>query len=187
MILVSIYQSRRLPSAGSNTKSPKLPPVQFGRGAHFGRDNCAGQSLAASSEELPSRTQGDNFTFCRSGVSQQPSRSAQPSHVRISGRLYHTRKNIAEAARGGRPTPGAERPRSFETAYFTSYLTSLLNFHARASVYEFLLNGRRLVLGHAFFYRLGRAVHQVLGFFQAQAGDFTNRLNHVDLVGARGR
>src|SRR5690606_41704490 len=38
--------------------------------------------------------------------------------------------------------------------------------------------------GHAFLDRLGSAVNEVLGFFQAQTGDFANGLDDADLVGA---
>ena len=60
----------------------------------------------------------------------------------------------------------------------------LLDFDCRACVGELLLDRLRLFLGHALFHVLGGAIHQVLGFFQAQAGDFTYRLDHIDLVGA---
>ena len=46
------------------------------------------------------------------------------------------------------------------------------------------LGGFSVSLGHAFLDSLGSAVHQVLGFLQAQAGDFAHSLNHRHLVGA---
>jgi hypothetical protein len=54
---------------------------------------------------------------------------------------------------------------------------------APASV-NFFLDGFGFVFTHAFLDRLGCAVDQVLGFFQAEAGDFTNGFDDVDLVGA---
>src|SRR5437868_14837689 len=60
----------------------------------------------------------------------------------------------------------------------------LLDFDFRSGLFELLLDGRRLVLVNAFLDGLGRAVNQILGFFQPQAGDFANRLDDVDLVSA---
>ena len=62
----------------------------------------------------------------------------------------------------------------------------LLHFDRGSRLGELLLDGLGFFLVHALFHGLGRAVHQVLGFFQAQAGDFTDSLNHVDLVRANG-
>src|ERR1700685_2871542 len=59
----------------------------------------------------------------------------------------------------------------------------LLDFDHRASVRKLLLDGLGFLFGNALFYRLGRSVNQLLGFFQAQAGDFADSLDHVDLVG----
>src|SRR5215472_7969708 len=58
----------------------------------------------------------------------------------------------------------------------------LLDLHLGAGLFELLLDRRGFVLVHAFLDGLGRAVHQVLGFLQAQAGDFANRLDDVNLV-----
>src|SRR6202451_1005060 len=60
----------------------------------------------------------------------------------------------------------------------------LLDFDHRASVRKLLLDGLGFLFGNALFYRLGRSVDQLLGFFQAQAGDFADSLDHIDLVGA---
>src|SRR5690242_20186611 len=49
---------------------------------------------------------------------------------------------------------------------------SLLDFYLGARIFKLLLDGGGFVLVDAFLDRLGRAVDQVLGFFQAQAGDF---------------
>ena len=61
---------------------------------------------------------------------------------------------------------------------------ALLNVDLRPSVFELFLDRGGFFFVDAFFHRLRGAINQVLGFFQAQAGNFTNRLNHVDLVGA---
>jgi len=61
---------------------------------------------------------------------------------------------------------------------------SLFHFDGRASLSELLLDGLRLFLGDAFLNALWRSIHQFLGFFQAQAGDFADRLDDIDLVGA---
>src|SRR6516164_8442667 len=49
--------------------------------------------------------------------------------------------------------------------------SALLDVNLRADFLELLLDGRRLVLVHAFLDRLRRAFDEVLGFLQTQAGD----------------
>src|SRR6201989_3047617 len=61
---------------------------------------------------------------------------------------------------------------------------SLLDFDFGAGFFELLLDGGGFVLADAFLDGLGRAIDEVLGFFQAEAGDFANRLDDVDLVAA---
>src|SRR6202163_3766863 len=63
-------------------------------------------------------------------------------------------------------------------------IAGLLDFDFSADVFELFLDRGRFVLVYALFDRLGSAVNQVLGFFEAQAGDFTDGLDHVDLVRA---
>src|SRR5260370_5684642 len=60
----------------------------------------------------------------------------------------------------------------------------LLDLDLGAGLFELLLNRRGLVLVDAFLDGLWSAIHKVLGFFQAQAGDFADCFNHVDLVAA---
>src|ERR1700674_1853577 len=63
-------------------------------------------------------------------------------------------------------------------------LWQLLDLHLGASLFELLLYGSGFVLIDAFFDGLGSAVDEVLGFFQAEARDFADRLDDVDLVAA---
>ncbi len=65
-----------------------------------------------------------------------------------------------------------------------STLNALLHFDNRTGIGELLLDGLGFFLGNALFNVLGGSVDQFLGFFQAQAGDFADGLDHVDLVGA---
>src|SRR5437660_12574520 len=58
----------------------------------------------------------------------------------------------------------------------------LFHFDRCSSFRELLLNVLGFLLRHALFHRLGSAIHQILGFLQAQAGYFAYRLNHVNLV-----
>ena len=51
---------------------------------------------------------------------------------------------------------------------------------------ELGLDGLGLFLGHAFLERLGGAVDEVLGFLEAEAGDFADDLDDVDLLVADG-
>src|SRR5580700_2733101 len=60
----------------------------------------------------------------------------------------------------------------------------LLDFDLGARVLELLLDGRGFFLVNALFDGLRSAVDKVLGFFEAEAGDFANRLDDVDLVAA---
>src|SRR5450759_2611880 len=58
----------------------------------------------------------------------------------------------------------------------------LLDLDGGPSVCKLLLDGLGLVLGHALFDGLWRAVHQILGFFQPQAGNLAHGLDDIDLV-----
>src|ERR1700674_794311 len=62
--------------------------------------------------------------------------------------------------------------------------SKLLDLDLGAGLFELLLDGGRFVLVDAFFDGLRSAIHQVLSFFEAQAGDFADRFNDVDLVAA---
>src|SRR5207249_9562354 len=56
--------------------------------------------------------------------------------------------------------------------------TLLFHFDSRTGIGKFLLDALGFVLGDALFYSFGGAIHQVLGFFQAQAGYFADRLDY---------
>ena len=60
---------------------------------------------------------------------------------------------------------------------------SLLDFDG-CDAFELLGDGGRVFLGDVLLQGLGRAVDQVLGFLQAQGGDFANSLDGGNLVGA---
>ena len=59
----------------------------------------------------------------------------------------------------------------------------LLEFDLSAGSFELLLEVFSFSLGSAFLNSLGSAFDEVLGFLEAEAGDFANSLNHGDLVG----
>src|SRR2546430_3973346 len=60
----------------------------------------------------------------------------------------------------------------------------LFHFYGSPSISELLPYGLRFFLGDTLFHCFWRAIHQVLGFLQAQAGDFAYRLDYIDLIGA---
>ena len=62
--------------------------------------------------------------------------------------------------------------------------TELLQFGLGASFFQLLLGSFSVGLRHTFFDRLGCAVHQVFGFFQAQTCDFAHGLDHGHFVSA---
>src|SRR6266576_4762479 len=60
----------------------------------------------------------------------------------------------------------------------------LLDLDLGAGLFELLLDRSGFVLVDAFLDGLRIAIHQVLGFFESQAGAFADRFNVVDLVAA---
>src|SRR3569833_4104721 len=58
----------------------------------------------------------------------------------------------------------------------------LLQLDLGAGVFELLLDLGSFVLRHVSLHFLGSAFDQVLGFLEAQAGDRTHFLDHVDLL-----
>src|SRR4029077_11419221 len=58
----------------------------------------------------------------------------------------------------------------------------LLHLDDRALRFELLLDLFGFLLGHAFLHGAGRALHQVLGLLQAQAGDRPDLFDHLDLL-----
>ena len=65
----------------------------------------------------------------------------------------------------------------------TGPLPRLLDLN-RGDAFKLLPDRLGLVLGRILLQRLGRAIHQVLGFLQAQRGNLAHRLDGVDLVRA---
>src|SRR5262249_58386675 len=66
-------------------------------------------------------------------------------------------------------------------------LTShLLEFHLGSGLLQLSLDFVGLVLGHAFLDGLWRALDQVLGLLEAQPGERTHFLDHLDLLFAGG-
>src|ERR1700680_4758157 len=77
---------------------------------------------------------------------------------------------------------GAERAFSVHSLLDT-LLTALFHFDFGAGIFKLFLDGGGFVLVHAFFDRFRRAVNEVLGFLQSEAGDFANRFDDVNFVG----
>src|SRR5438270_5688366 len=73
----------------------------------------------------------------------------------------------------------------FPASPFNAYYL-LLDFSLGASFDQFLQCCISVSLGYAFLDSLRCAINQVLGFLQAESGQFTNCLDHVDLVVASG-
>src|SRR5467141_2308832 len=84
------------------------------------------------------------------------------------------------AARKNAPQHNSVRPRPGRGR-------QLLDLDLGAGLFELLLDRSGFVLVDAFLDGLRSAIHQVLGFFEAQAGDFADRFNDVDLVAANVR
>src|ERR1700677_1959301 len=84
---------------------------------------------------------------------------------------------MAEKAPAARPPALPPRPRR-------RCPQLLFYFDGCANIGEFLGDGSSFVLANAFLHRLRSAIHQILGFLQAEAGDFAYRLDDIDLVRA---
>src|ERR1700739_4504696 len=59
---------------------------------------------------------------------------------------------------------------------------NLLQLDLGAALFQLLLHRLGVGLGHAFLHGLRSALDQVLGFLQAQTGDFAHDLDDVDLL-----
>ena len=77
-----------------------------------------------------------------------------------------------------------QRLEAFNKTSSPAAKTQLLEFGLSAGFHQLLDSGFSVSLGNAFLDVLGRAVHQILGFLQAQTGDFTHGLDDGHLVGA---
>src|SRR2546427_731780 len=80
--------------------------------------------------------------------------------------------------------PGEPRPRE---KLVRSVRSNLLDLDFCAGLFELFLDGRGLVLVHAFLDRLRRAIHEVLRFLQTEARHLADRFDDVDLVRAHFR
>src|SRR5262245_16981890 len=61
---------------------------------------------------------------------------------------------------------------------------TLLELDSGAGVRELLLHFFSFILAHAFLNRFRSAIDEVLGFFQAEAGQFSYNLDNIDLIGS---
>ena len=85
-------------------------------------------------------------------------------------------------AQAAAPIDGADAKQSIQVFLYYFLPETLFYFDSGAGIDELLLNRLRFILAHAFFHVLGRAIYQVFGFFQAQAGDFANGFDDVNFV-----
>ena len=67
---------------------------------------------------------------------------------------------------------------------FAHYSALLFQFYFCANFFQLLLDRFRFFLFHAFFYVGRSSVYQFLRFFQSQAGNFSYRLDNLDLFAA---
>ncbi len=107
--------------------------------------------------------------------------------VDVLGKAVHSldleeRQSAQTGRRGWRPSglpdnrPPSPKPRApMPSSRRRRASAELLDLDLRADFLELLLDRRGLVLGHAFLDRLGRALDEVLGFLQAEAGDLRGR------------
>jgi len=61
---------------------------------------------------------------------------------------------------------------------------ALFNFNGSANFFNFLFDICGFIFGNGFFDRLGNTFHQILRFFESQAGDSANNLDNLNLFGA---
>ena len=63
------------------------------------------------------------------------------------------------------------------------YQQKLFQFYGSASFFQFGFHGFSVSFGNMFFDGVGSSINGSFGFFQAQAGQFTNNFDYVDLAG----
>ena len=63
------------------------------------------------------------------------------------------------------------------------YQQKLFQFYGSASFFQFGFHGFSISFGNMFFDGVGSSINGSFGFFQAQAGQFTNNFDYVDLAG----
>src|SRR6478736_5238540 len=108
------------------------------------------------------------------------SRNSRPAKA---ARPIHCRGPLVEADRTSAWRRGPQRPASGEAGRAEHVL---LQLDLGAFGLELRLELVGVGLRHAFLDRLGRALDQVLGLLEAEAGDLAHRLDDVDLLVAGG-
>src|SRR6266849_8984283 len=96
--------------------------------------------------------------------------------VTSTGFDLRTRIPLARSARFLDRAP-PEKPYCDNSSVTQAGAGKLLDLDLGAGFFELLLDRSGFVLVDAFLDGLRSAIHQVLGFFEAQAGDFADRLN----------
>src|SRR6267154_1008873 len=105
--------------------------------------------------------------------------------VTSTGFDLRTRIPLARSARFLDRTPTRKTVlRQFKRYPGRAGAGKLLDLDLGAGFFELLLDRSGFVLVDAFLDGLRSAIHQVLGFFEAQAGDFADRFNDVNLIAA---
>src|SRR5437870_8949496 len=101
-----------------------------------------------------------------------------------TGSVFVMSRPQANANKGPSPPIGAPTGGETEGLGEASWNVAgpLLQFDGRALRFELLLDFLGFLLGHAFLHGAGRALHQVLGLLQAQAGDRPDLLDDLNLL-----
>src|SRR5262245_18407506 len=85
-----------------------------------------------------------------------------------------------------RPSDGIRqrygRVRGLRTPASSALTSHLLEFHLSSGLFQLSLDLLGLVLGQLFLDGLGRALDQILGLLEAQTGERTHFLDHLDLL-----
>ena len=76
-----------------------------------------------------------------------------------------------------------KRDRCRATVPLGTYQQKLFQFYGSASFFQFGFHGFSVSFGNMFFDGVGSSINGSFGFFQAQAGQFPNNFDYVDLAG----